>query len=65
VYDADVYLNEILEELGHIYSTSVRAEDILEDLKQNIDFDPEEIYNMIDDFHIGHMSSNVLQRFLL
>ena len=57
-----MYLQECFEEIGHIYSTAVRAENILGNLRQHLQIDIEKLYHDIDEYNLGYISTNMLSK---
>lgn len=63
-YDVKIYQKECFDEIGHIYATAIRAENILADIRQHLQIDAEELFKQIDEFRFGYISTNTLTRYL-
>ncbi|MFS8160354.1 MAG: hypothetical protein ACMG6E_09145, partial [Candidatus Roizmanbacteria bacterium] len=59
-YDVKLYQKECFDEICHIYATSIRAENILSDIRQHLQIDAEELFKQIDEYGMGYISTNTL-----
>jgi len=52
-------------ELGRVIETSINTELILENIKNELKIDAESIFNFIDEFKLGYISTNIFSRWTL
>ncbi len=62
-YDVEAFRKECFEEIGHVFSTAVRAESILGNLRNHLELDADQLFASIDEYNLGYISTNMLSRY--